>query len=156
LELVIVGDGRYRPTLEELARQLGVAARVRFRGLLPAGAAVQSELDAADVFVLPSRTEGLPRAMIEAMARGLPCIGSAVGGIPELLPIEAMVPAGDVNELAHAIRTLASNPEWMARMSARNVRIAREYEGTLLRDRRTMFLRRVRTVTREWQCNRSV
>ena len=104
LELVIVGDGKYRKDLQNLAQRLGVSERVSFRGMLPAGQAVRDELDAADLFVLPSRTEGLPRAMIEAMARGLPCIGSTVGGIPELLPPEDMVPPGDVSALAEKIR----------------------------------------------------
>lgn len=85
LELVFVGDGKFRPMLESLAKKNGIGDRVCFRGMLPSGAAVRAELDAADIFVLPSRTEGLPRALIEAMARALPCIGSEVGGIPELL-----------------------------------------------------------------------
>src|SRR5205814_1087186 len=67
VRLVIVGDGKYRPELEARARSRGVADRVEFRGQLPAGRAVRDELDSADVFLLPSRTEGLPRALIEAM-----------------------------------------------------------------------------------------
>jgi glycosyltransferase involved in cell wall biosynthesis len=82
LTLHVVGDGKHRPELEALAEYLGISERVRFRGELPAPI-VRAELDAADMFVLPSRTEGLPRAMIEAMARGLPCIWTNLGGKPE-------------------------------------------------------------------------
>ncbi len=60
LELVVVGDGKYRKDLQALAQGLGVNDRVFFRGMLPAGEAVRAELDAADLFLLPSRTEGLP------------------------------------------------------------------------------------------------
>ena len=63
------------------------------------GHGVTEQLDAADVFVLPSRQEGLPRAMIEAMARSLPCVGSDVGGISELIP-DWVVPPNDPQALA--------------------------------------------------------
>ena len=68
LELVLVGDGKHRPELEAQAARLGVGERIHFRGQLTAGDAVRAELDRADVFVLPSFQEGLPRTMVEAMA----------------------------------------------------------------------------------------
>ena len=82
LELTVVGDGRYQAELEARAAQLGLGQRVRFLGRLPAGEAVRAEMKRADVFILPSRQEGLPRAMVEAMALGLPCLGSTVGASP--------------------------------------------------------------------------
>ena len=86
-ELTVVGDGRLRPKLETLAASAGVP--VRFTGHLTRAKVVR-ELDASDIFVLASRTEGLPRALIEAMARGLPCVATRVGGIPELLDSDAL------------------------------------------------------------------
>ncbi len=83
-ELVIVGSGRYQHELEERAKDHRIGGCVHFCGQLTNPVDVRSELDRADLFVLPSRVEGLPRAMIEAMARALPCIGSSVGGIPEI------------------------------------------------------------------------
>ncbi len=79
------------------------------------------ELDSADLFVSPSRQEGVPRAMIEAMARGLPCIGSSVGGTPETLPQEFLVPPNDRPRLAAEIMRVAANPNLMEAMSAQNL-----------------------------------
>ena len=144
VKLRIVGEGRYQPELETRARSLDLGDRVEFLGHLPAGEAVRAELDQADVFVLPSRTEGLPRAMIEAMARGLPCIGSTAGGTPELLPSEDLVPPGDVAALASKIWEVVTDPGRMARMSARNLEKAREYHAETLRKRRMEFYRYVK------------
>ncbi len=151
LRLSLVGDGRCRPELEARAAALGIAEHVTFRGQVARGEAVRRELDAADLFVLPSRTEGLPRAMIEAMARALPCIGSTVGGIPELLPAEEMVPPGDAAALARKIRDVATDPERMARMSARNLKKARAYHQAALSARRVAFYRYLRERTEEWK-----
>ncbi|MDQ6832899.1 MAG: glycosyltransferase family 4 protein, partial [Chloroflexota bacterium] len=151
VRLVFVGDGKHRSELEARAAARGMTEQqVVFRGQLTAGAAVRAALDAADVFCMPSRTEGMPRAMIEAMARGLPCIGSTMGGIPELLPPEDMVPPGDVAALAGAIRAVVTNPERMARMSARNLAYAQEYREDALRARRTAFYRALRERTEAW------
>ena len=150
LVLTMVGDGKERPGLEARARALGLGSRVHFLGQLPAGEAVRSELDRADLFVLPSRQEGLPRAMIEAMARALPCIGSTVGGISELLPAEDLVPPGDPAALAAKIREVVGDPGRMARMSARNLQKAGEYREELLRERRVAYYQYLRDRTEEW------
>lgn len=150
IRLVVVGDGRYRPELEAKAAALGLLERVDFVGQLPAGEAVRRKLDEADLFVLPSRQEGLPRAMIEAMARGLPCIGSTVGGIPEVLPSEDLVSPGDPVALACKIREVVTDPVRMARMSARNLEKAKEYGKEILRQRRVEFYQYVRAVTEAW------
>ncbi len=150
LVLTMVGDGKERPGLEARARALGLGSRVHFLGQLPAGEAVRSELDRADLFVLPSRQEGLPRAMIEAMARALPCISSMVGGIPELLPPEDMVPPGNAEALAAKIREVVGDPARMAHMSARNLQKAGEYREKVLRGRRIAYYQYLRDRTEEW------
>ena len=141
LKLVIVGEGKYRSGLESQVAILGLAERVRFCGFLPAGDAVRAMLDQSDIFVLPSRQEGLPRAMIEAMARGLPCIGSAVGGIPELLPLEDLVLPGNIGTLERKISEVVSDPKRMSRMSARNLEKAKEYREEALCQKRIAFYR---------------
>jgi glycosyltransferase involved in cell wall biosynthesis len=144
---VLVGDGRYRAELEARARDRGLQDRVTFLGQVPAGDAVRAVLDSADLFVLPSRTEGLPRALVEAMARAMPCVGSDVGGIPELLPPQDLVPPGDAAALAARLREFVADPARMASASARNLEAAREYREEVLNERRRAFYRAVRDLT---------
>jgi glycosyltransferase involved in cell wall biosynthesis len=150
LELVLVGDGQYRVELEAQAHAAGITRHVQFIGQLSARQAIRAQLDQADLFVLPSRQEGLPRAMIEAMGRALPCIGSTVGGIPELLPAEDLVAPGDVAALATKIREVVTDVPRMVTMSARNLAAAQEYHEDVLRGRRVDFYREVRQRTTEW------
>lgn len=148
LHLTHLGDGRYRPHLERLAAQLGVGSRVTFAGAVPAGA-VRQHLDAADLFVLPSRTEGLPRALVEAMARALPAVATRVGGTPELLAAEYLVAPDDPTALADAIARLLDDPARMAAASAANLARARRYAAEFLTPRRDAFYRALRETTGE-------
>ena len=154
LRLTIIGEGKHRPELETLARELKVQDRVRFAGQLSSGEAVRQELDQADLFILPSRTEGLPRAMIEAMARGLPCIGSTVGGIPELLPAEDLVPPGDVHALAQKLQEVVTSPSRLDAMSSRNLAAAHTYEDSAMTQQRTAFYQYIEEQTARWQTTR--
>jgi len=147
---VIVGDGKFRPAMEAHAENLGVQSRIIFAGQVTAGEPVRRILDESDLFVLPSRTEGLPRALVEAMARGLPCIGSDVGGIPELLEKDELVPPGDAAALAAKIADVLSNPDRVEAMSLRNLEHSQEYRDVVLATRRRNFYQHVRTYTNEW------
>lgn len=149
--LVVVGEGRSRPALESLAGHLGIGHLVEFRGMLPAGDRVFAALDESDLFVMPSREEGMPRAMIEAMARALPCIGSAVGGIPELLDQEDLVSPGDPDGLAAKIIEVGKSPSRLARMSQRCLSRARDFEEQRLSSRRREFFLSVRKATESWR-----
>jgi glycosyltransferase involved in cell wall biosynthesis len=150
-ELAIIGSGRHASAYESFGRRLGVSSRLTFLGSLPAGEPVRQKLDASDLFVLPSRVEGMPRALIEAMARGVACIGTRVGGVPELLPDHAMVRPGDPSELAMKIREVAANPERRAELAAHNLAIARRYHEDHLQPRRIAFYRCLRDLTAAWR-----
>lgn len=155
LRLTIVGDGRHRQELEGMSIDVGLASRTAFTGQLPAGDAVRQKLDDADLFVLASRTEGLPRAMIEAMARGLPCLGTNVGGIPELLPESCLVSVNDAPALAAAIHDLSRDPALRARLGEANMARARDYLEDGLSVRRRELYRVVREATERWQRDRT-
>lgn len=154
--LNIVGDGKCRGRLQALTGSLHLDAYVTFLGNVPSGDAVRGLLDASDVFVLASRGgEGLPRVLIEAMARGLPCIATCVGGIPELLQPEDMAPSGNIAAFARKIMDVVSSQERMLRMSARNLRRSQDFRGDLLEARRRAFYSHIRQVTAEWLTQRS-
>lgn len=144
LEFALLGEGRLRRDLELRAAQLGLGSSVTFLGAAPAGAAVEKFLDGLDLFVLASRTEGLPRALIEAMARGCPAIGSTAGGIPDLLEASDLVPAGDAGALAAKILEVLGDAERGERMSYRNIAKAEEFTAAALGARRRLFLGEVR------------
>lgn len=114
--LTIVGDGALRGQLELAAGPLG--DRVRFLGALPTGDPVRAAMQAADLLVLPSRGEGLPRVVIEAMAVGIPCVATDVGGTAELLAPDQVVPAESAEALARAIDALASSATRRRELSA--------------------------------------
>jgi len=134
-----------RLQFEAMVRRLGISQCVQFHGQVPHGKAVFEFLDSIDIFVMPSRTEGLPRSMLEAMARGCPCIGSAVGGIPELLAPEALIPPADEGQLAAAIRRFISNWDLLSRMIEHNIKIARTFQPEALEQAQRYFLSEVRS-----------
>ena len=144
LTLTIVGDGRHRAALAAEAAASGVGDVVRFTGHLAAGRAVRDVVDTADLFVLPSRTEGLPRALLEAMARGVSGLGTRVGGIPELLPEGRLVAPGDAAALAAALTRVLADRDALAAAAERDHACAREYDTAHLRPRRREFFERLR------------
>jgi len=101
--LVLVGDGPDDARLRELAAAQGVEDAVVFAGSQPD---VRRLLGGADVFVLPSNLEGLPVALLEAMAAGLPVVATSVGGVPEILADGVngrLVPARNPDAIAAAV-----------------------------------------------------
>jgi phosphatidylinositol alpha-1,6-mannosyltransferase len=144
VSLDIVGDGRRRRLLEKRAMAEGLTSSVRFAGRLPGPEAVREKLRTADVFVLPSRTEGLPRALLEAMAVGLPCVATKVGGVPELLPLNALVSPGDAQGLAGSIDRLLSDVSAREQQGARNLGVARAYGAEVMRARKLAALSELR------------
>ena len=139
IELTIVGDGRKRKELEELCFKLKLD-NVKFVGNLKSSLEVREYLKLHSFFVLPSRGEGLPRAMIEAMACSCVCIGSDIGGIKELLDEDCIVKVGEINFLATLIDEFSNKPEKeLQRISNRNYEKAKEYLDQTLEKRRTLF-----------------
>lgn len=112
LRLHLAGDGPLRPALEEVLR--GAPRAIRHRVTLATGwVAPEEVLPALDLFLLLSRNEGMGRALVEAMACGLPVVGTAVGGIPDVLDGGAaglLIPPEDPGAVARALEWLADDP----------------------------------------------
>lgn len=126
LRLRMVGDGFERRRCEELARQaVDGAGNVEFTGYRTD---VEAQLKQADVFVLPSLNENLPLALLQAMAMGLACISTGVGGIPEALDGDCgiLVAPGDVGSLRAAMERMIDQPGLAARLGTAARRRAAE------------------------------
>ncbi len=141
--LVIVGEGAERARLEALARALGIADRVRFRGYQ---ANPYPELAAAHAFVSTSRNEGFPNTVIEALYLGVPVIATAAGGTWEWLTPEAdgvAIPFADPAALARALAALHADPEHRQRLAAQGQATARaRFELQRMGERLSAFLAR--------------
>jgi L-malate glycosyltransferase len=118
VDLVLVGDGPERASIAALVTELGVKGRVHFLGVR---GDVPVILRAADIFTLPSLSEGASITLMEAMAAGVPSVATDVGGMPEIMRHGVdglLVPRQDPAKLADAFRTLASDEALRARMGA--------------------------------------
>lgn len=138
-----IGDGSKRKNFELYAQNLGIAEHVRFTGLLSSSNDVRAELMNSDLFVFPTRAEGLPRAVIEAMAVGLPCLSTPVNGIPELLDPEFLFDPDDVEGFTSKIVDLIQNTNKLEEMSIRNIEKSKEYCWGLLSERREVFYKKL-------------
>jgi glycosyltransferase involved in cell wall biosynthesis len=139
--LIILGDGEERAALDHLAGELGIRERVEFRGMVPN---VDDYLRAADVFVLPSRSEGLSVALLEAMAVGCVPVATSVGGAVELITSGdngILVAPGNRDELAAALTHALGADDWRARASARaTATVANRYDlRVIARDIATLY-----------------
>ncbi len=120
VELAVAGDGPERGPLERRAGELGLTERVRFLGACPREEVLRV-FRAADAALLTSAWENLPHSLLEALAVGTPAIATAVGGVPEVVrdgENGLLVPAGDVDALAAAIRRLATDEALRASLAA--------------------------------------
>ncbi len=116
LDFVFVGDGSLRNELETVVRGLGLSRRIRFLGFRND---VHEIMNAFDIFVLPSLTEGLPNVILEAMASCKPVVATAVGGIPEAVvdgETGLLIPPGDAAAIVRAIKRLLSHNQAALRM----------------------------------------
>jgi glycosyltransferase involved in cell wall biosynthesis len=144
VQLLIVGDGPQRPNLERQVAQLELAGRVRFAGQQHD---VVPWLQALDVFVLASyKNEGVPQAIMQAMAAGLPVVACPVGSIGEILDngrTGRLIPPEDVDALAATFERLLANPLERERLgkAARETALSRFAMATMLEGMESVFVR---------------
>jgi glycosyltransferase involved in cell wall biosynthesis len=127
IRLKIAGDGELKGSYISLAIKLGISEKVEFVGRLEGREEVKTFLDTSSLFVLASRQEGLPRVVIEAMARALPCIATNVGGIPELISESLIVEVDDIEALSRKIISILKPGGNYSFHSSLNLEKARNY-----------------------------
>lgn len=133
----LIGGGN-TAYLNNVAQRYGIQECIHFVGPLPHDN-VLKQLDSMDICIHPSKQEGLPRALIEAMSRALPAIGTKVAGIPELLSQQSLVRKGSVTDIVNAILRL-SNKEVMLEEAQRNFHVASDYSIDVINERRQSFI----------------
>jgi glycosyltransferase involved in cell wall biosynthesis len=136
VQLQIVGGGALLGELQQQSRELGIADRTTFVGAV---ADTAPAYRAFALFVLSSKTEQMPIALLEAMASGLPTVATDVGDVRRILPPEAagcVVPAGNAAALAAAIQSVLADPAAAQRLGLANrARVEQHYEARQCLDR---------------------
>jgi len=129
LRLTLVGSGEERPVLEAEAEKLDITSSINFAG---SQADVRPYLNQADIFVLPSASEGISNALLEAMSMGLACLAAPVGGNVEVLDqgrCGVILPQGDIDAWSKTLVALGINPHERARLGqAARERIQHVYD----------------------------
>ncbi len=116
LGCLLAGDGPLRPRLEKQVKRLNIEPYVDFLGFR---SDVADLLNAADIYVLPSLSEGMPMGLLEAMVLGCPVVASSVNGVPEIIQdgiTGQLVPPGDIAALTQALKELSVDPKLRKRL----------------------------------------
>lgn len=143
-ECEIVGDGKMRVHYQQFAKECGLNDQdVSFIGEVAEKERIRALLMAADLFVYPTHSEGLPRVLIEAMSCSLPIISSPVGGIPELIDEEYLIDYNSVEKYGDMIQTLLDNNSLLYKLGNENYHRAKNYEEQVLNSRREAFYKNV-------------
>lgn len=134
-QLVGNGDSSF---LKSIAKKNNVEEQVKFIGGLP-HEKIFEWLDSIDIYVQPSRQEGMPRALIEAMSRGIPAFGAKTGGIPELLPEQYLFSnsSKNINEIIKILESLQNGN--MMQLAEQNYEVAKKYRGKEIQKVREEF-----------------
>lgn len=135
-EYHLIGGGTGNK-LKDIARKLNISDKVFIHGSIPHDQ-VANFFDSIDIYIQPSKQEGLPRATIEAMSRGCLCMGSNIAGIPELLDDDYLFEKGNVSEIVNILKSITLQD--LSEQATRNYNLAKEYDCDLLNDRRRKFL----------------
>lgn len=137
-KLVLAGEGELLQESEALASNLGIKSKVVFSGNVED---VSSLLAQCDVFVLPSKSEGMPVSLLEAEAAAMPIIASDVGGIPDVVDSNGiLVKVNNLDSLVSAMEYMIENPIEREQMGIRSQEIARRYSAkTITEEYETLY-----------------
>lgn len=135
------GDSTY---LESLITQFDLNSQAHVRGKLKSGKQVFDFLDEIDLYIHPSKQEGLPRSVIEAMSRACPVLASSIAGIPELISDDFLHKPGDAKKLSNDIIDLLKNQEKQELAANLNFERSKEYVFSILEKRRFKFFQTIK------------
>ncbi|MCL2355465.1 MAG: glycosyltransferase family 4 protein, partial [Oscillospiraceae bacterium] len=139
VRVIFVGDGSLKSEFMNVAKEWNVDKNIVFLGRLPNSEAVREVIRDSDLFVFPTKAEGLPRVLLEAMAEGVPCISSPVCGIPEILSEDCLIEYSDYNGFAFKIMELINNPKLLDKHSKLGINTAKKYSSDILSKKRKDF-----------------
>ncbi len=137
-ELHFLGAGNKEKWIK-LAKKYNVEKNIVFDGTLPSGEAVFNWLDNLDIHLMMSKTEGLPRILVEAMSRASISIGSDIGGIPELIDGNCIVEKNDYKGLANKIEEIINNKKLQIEIAKTNFNNSKRFEKDILDKKRNEF-----------------
>lgn len=143
IKVTFVGGGN-PAYLQKLIKEHGCEEQSEIIGKLKAGGEIFDYLDNLDLYVHPSKQEGLPRVVIEAMSRATPVLASSVAGIPELIRHEFLHEPGDVKKLGRDLVKIIQSPELQLRIAVENFEKSKDYLFPILEERREAFFREVK------------
>lgn len=131
---ILIGNGNGE-RLKKIAKKYNVDKEVIVLGSL-SHEEVFEKLDEIDLYIQPSLQEGLPRALLEAMSRACPCIGSNAGGIPELLGNETIFNKKNVNQIEEKLESLYGNIDLLTKLAKDNFEESNKYTASILDEKR--------------------
>jgi len=136
IRLVLCGSGPEEGKIKNLVKNLNLEDRVFFMGTVPKDT-IPEILKSADIFVLPSLSEGFPNVLLEAMASGLPIISTNVDGVNEIVKSGIngyIIPSGSSESIANAIIELCSEPGILKKIGENNIISAKRYRWDQIMD----------------------
>ena len=143
IKLYLVGGGR-KEYVKKIIDNFGVGEKVEIIGSLKSGEEIYNFIDSLDLYVHPSKQEGLPRVVIEAMSRACPVLSSSIAGVPELLDERFMHKPGRSKELLEQLKKVINNKILLYSMSEANFKRSKDYTIEKLTRRRDVFLNYVK------------
>lgn len=142
VRLIWLGDGIYKEKMIEYSKSIGIDGFIDFLGNVTREEVLSKVYD-SDLFVLASRTEGLPRVIIEAMAMGIPIVATNVGGIPELLSDKVLVKPSNSVLLAEKILYILTNSDFYNEQAYINLNNSLYYKKSYLDQQRKEFYKSI-------------
>jgi glycosyltransferase involved in cell wall biosynthesis len=140
VKLQLIGDGGLKALCEKLVQIKKLENHIEFKGHVTGIENILSLLDESNIFILPSSSEGMPRSLLEAMARGLICFGSNRGGIPELLDAKFTFELESPNLIVEKIISTIKDTELVNKYRKKNLVMARSFEQSRLNKKRKELL----------------